>query len=71
VPVGFAPLAIGLALTPIHLVSIPVINTSVNLARSVGPALFVGSWALEQLWLFWVAPLPGGVIGALSLAQPR
>jgi aquaporin Z len=63
-PVGFAPLSIGLALTLIHLVSIPVTNTSVNPARSVGPALFVGGWALEQLWLFWVAPLLGGVIGA-------
>jgi aquaporin Z len=62
-PVGFAPLSIGLALTLIHLVSIPVTNTSVNPARSVGPALFVGGWALEQLWLFWVAPLLGGIIG--------
>jgi aquaporin Z len=64
-PVGFAPLSIGLALTLIHLVSIPVTNTSVNPARSVGPALFVGGWALEQLWLFWVAPLLGGVIGGV------
>lgn len=62
-PAGFAPLAIGLALTLIHLVSIPVTNTSVNPARSTGPALFVGGWALEQLWLFWVAPLAGGAIG--------
>ncbi len=62
-PSGFAPLAIGLALTLIHLVSIPVTNTSVNPARSTGPALFVGGWALEQLWLFWVAPLAGGAIG--------
>jgi aquaporin Z len=65
-PVGFAPLSIGLALlalTLIHLVSIPVTNTSVNPAGSVGPALFVGGWVLEQLWLFWVAPLLGGVIG--------
>ena len=62
-PAGFAPLAIGLALTLIHLVSIPVTNTSVNPARSVGPALFVGGWAVAQLWLFWVAPLLGGVIG--------
>jgi aquaporin Z len=58
-PQGFAPLAIGLALTLIHLVSIPVTNTSVNPARSTGPALIVGSWALQQLWLFWVAPLLG------------
>lgn len=62
-PVGFAPLAIGLALTLIHLVSIPVTNTSVNPARSTGPALFVGGWALQQLWLFWVAPLIGGALG--------
>ncbi len=62
-PAGFAPLAIGLALTLIHLVSIPVTNTSVNPARSTGPALFVGGWALEQLWLFWVAPLAGGAMG--------
>jgi aquaporin Z len=60
---GFAPIAIGLALTLIHLISIPVTNTSVNPARSTGPALFVGGWALEQLWLFWVAPIIGGVIG--------
>ena len=64
-PVGFAPLAIGLALTLIHLVSIPVTNTSVNPARSTGPALFVGGWALQQLWLFWVAPLIGGIIGGV------
>jgi aquaporin Z len=64
-PAGFAPLAIGLALTLIHLVSIPVTNTSVNPARSTGPALFVGGWALQQLWLFWVAPLIGGVIGGV------
>jgi aquaporin Z len=62
-PAGFAPLAIGLALTLIHLISIPVTNTSVNPARSTGPALFVGGWALAQLWLFWVAPLAGAVIG--------
>lgn len=62
----FAPLAIGLALTLIHLISIPVTNTSVNPARSLGPAVFVGGWALEQLWLFWVAPLVGGVIGGLA-----
>jgi aquaporin Z len=63
VPAGFAPIAIGLALTLIHLVSIPVTNTSVNPARSTGPALFVGGWALGQLWLFWVAPLIGGALG--------
>jgi len=62
-PAGFAPLAIGLALTLIHLISIPVTNTSVNPARSTGPALFVGGWALAQLWLFWVAPIIGGAIG--------
>ena len=60
---GFGPLAIGLALTLIHLISIPVTNTSVNPARSTGPALFVGGWALAQLWLFWVAPLIGGALG--------
>lgn len=65
-PAGFAPLAIGLGLTLIHLVGIPVTNTSVNPARSTGPALFVGGWALEQLWLFWVAPLLGGVLGGLG-----
>ena len=65
-PAGFAPIAIGLALTLIHLVSIPVTNTSVNPARSTGPALFVGGWALQQLWLFWVAPLVGAVIAGLS-----
>jgi aquaporin Z len=64
-PAGFAPLAIGLALVLIHLVSIPVTNTSVNPARSMGPALFVGGWALEQLWLFWVAPLIGGALGGV------
>jgi len=62
-PAGFAPLAIGLALTLIHLISIPVTNTSVNPARSTGPALFVGGWALAQLWLFWVAPLAGAGAG--------
>ncbi|HKQ07151.1 MAG TPA: aquaporin Z [Blastocatellia bacterium] len=62
---GFAPMAIGLALTLIHLISIPVTNTSVNPARSTGPALFVGGWALNQLWLFWVAPLVGAVIAGL------
>jgi len=65
-PVGFAPIAIGLGLALIHLVSIPVTNTSVNPARSTGPALFVGGWALAQLWLFWVAPLVGGALGGLA-----
>ena len=64
-PKGFAPLAIGLCLTLIHLISIPVTNTSVNPARSTGPALFVGGWALQQLWLFWVAPLIGGALGGM------
>lgn len=64
-PAGFAPLAIGLTLTLIHLVCIPVTNTSVNPARSTGPALFVGGWALQQLWLFWIAPLAGGVAGGV------
>jgi aquaporin Z len=61
-PQGFAPIAIGLALTLIHLISIPVTNTSVNPARSTGPAVFVGGWALGQLWLFWVAPLLGALV---------
>jgi aquaporin Z len=61
-PAGFAPIAIGLALTLIHLISIPVTNTSVNPARSTGPALLVGDWALGQLWLFWVAPIAGALI---------
>src|SRR4051794_32650417 len=61
-PKGFAPIAIGLCLTLIHLVSIPITNTSVNPARSTGPALFVGGWALSQLWLFWVAPLVGAAL---------
>jgi aquaporin Z len=61
-PAGFAPLAIGLALTLIHLISIPVTNTSVNPARSTGPALLVGGWAISQLWLFWVAPILGAVL---------
>lgn len=65
VPAGFAPIAIGLALTLIHLISIPVTNTSVNPARSTGQALFVGGWAVGQLWLFWVAPLVGGAIGGV------
>jgi aquaporin Z len=62
-PAGFAPIAIGLGLTLIHLVGIPVTNTSVNPARSTAPAIFVGGWAIQQLWLFWVAPLIGGVVG--------
>jgi len=65
-PAGFAPIAIGLGLTLIHLISIPVTNTSVNPARSTGVALFVGDWAVAQLWLFWVAPIIGGVLGALA-----
>jgi aquaporin Z len=64
-PQGFAALAIGLTLTLIHLISIPVTNTSVNPARSTGPAVFVGGWALGQLWLFWLAPIVGGIIGAV------
>jgi len=64
-PAGFAPLAIGLALTVIHLVSIPVTNTSVNPARSTGPALMVGGWALSQLWLFWAAPIAGAVVAGI------
>ncbi|GAA4499470.1 aquaporin Z [Pseudaeromonas paramecii] len=64
-PQGFAPIAIGLCLTLIHLISIPVTNTSVNPARSTGVALYVGDWATAQLWLFWVAPLIGGALGAL------
>lgn len=64
-PQGFAPIAIGLGLTLIHLVSIPVTNTSVNPARSTGVALFAGDWALAELWLFWVAPIAGGILGAL------
>jgi aquaporin Z len=63
-PQGFAPIAIGLGLTLIHLISIPVTNTSVNPARSTGVALFVGGWAVAQLWLFWVAPIAGGLLGA-------
>ena len=62
---GFAPIAIGLCLTLIHLISIPVTNTSVNPARSTGPAVFVGGWALDQLWLFWVAPIVGAAIAGL------
>jgi aquaporin Z len=63
-PLGFGPLAIGLALTAVHLVSIPVTNTSVNPARSTGPAIFQGGWALGQLWLFWLAPIAGAIVGA-------
>ena len=63
-PQGFAPIAIGLGLTLIHLISIPVTNTSVNPARSTGVALFVGDWAVAQLWLFWAAPIAGGILGA-------
>jgi aquaporin Z len=65
-PAGFAPIAIGLGLTLIHLISIPVTNTSVNPARSTGPALFVGGWAIEQLWLFWAAPLVGGLLAGIT-----
>jgi aquaporin Z len=65
-PAGSAPIAIGLALTLIHLISIPVTNTSVNPARSTGPAVFVGGWALAQLWLFWLAPILGGIAGGLG-----
>jgi aquaporin Z len=64
-PQGFAPLAIGLGLTLIHLISIPVTNTSVNPARSTGPAVFVGGWALAQLWMFWLAPLGGAILGGI------
>ena len=74
-PKGFAPIAIGLALTLIHLISIPVTNTSVNPARSTGPALIVGGWALQQLWLFWVAPLIGAALAGVAYrviaAEPR
>jgi aquaporin Z len=65
-PAGFAPIAVGLALTLIHLISIPVTNTSVNPARSTGVALFVGDWAVAQLWLFWVAPIAGALLGATA-----
>jgi aquaporin Z len=64
-PLGFAPLAIGLTLVLIHLISIPVTNTSVNPARSTGVALFQGSWAIQQLWAFWLAPLAGGALAGL------
>lgn len=65
-PKGFAPIAIGLCLTLIHLISIPVTNTSVNPARSTGVALFAGGWAIQQLWLFWFAPVVGGILGGLA-----
>jgi aquaporin Z len=65
-PAGFAPAAIGLCLTLIHLISIPVTNTSVNPARSTGVAVYVGGWAISQLWLFWVAPIAGAILGALA-----
>ncbi|MFZ6723794.1 aquaporin Z [Undibacterium sp. Ji49W] len=65
-PQGFAPIAIGLGLTLIHLISIPVTNTSVNPARSTGVAIYVGGWALQQLWLFWIAPIVGAVLGAVA-----
>ncbi len=64
-PAGMAPIAIGFCLTLIHLISIPVTNTSVNPARSTGVALFVGDWAVAQLWLFWVAPIVGAILGAV------
>lgn len=70
-PAGFAPIAIGLCLTLIHLISIPVTNTSVNPARSTGVAVFVGDWAVSQLWLFWVAPIIGAVIGAIIYKAVR
>jgi aquaporin Z len=68
-PSGFAPIAIGLGLTLIHLIGIPVTNLSVNPARSTGPAVFVGGWALAQLWLFWVAPIIGGTVGGVLYAS--
>ncbi len=64
-PAGFAPIAIGLGLTLVHLIGIPVTNLSVNPARSTGPAIFVGGWALKQLWLFWVAPMLGAVLAGV------
>ncbi|MDL5026401.1 aquaporin Z [Vibrio sp. TMPB1044] len=70
-PAGFAPIAIGLCLTLIHLISIPVTNTSVNPARSTGVAVFVGDWAVSQLWIFWVAPIIGAVIGAMIYKAVR
>jgi len=65
-PQGFAPIAIGLCLTLIHLISIPVTNTSVNPARSTGPAIFVGGWAIQQLWLFWIAPIVGAILAGVA-----
>jgi aquaporin Z len=65
-PQGFAPIAIGLGLTLIHLIGIPVTNVSVNPARSTGPALIVGGWAIQQLWLFWVAPIAGAVLAGMA-----
>jgi aquaporin Z len=65
-PAGFAPIAIGLCLTLIHLISIPVTNTSVNPARSTGPAVFVGGWALAQLWMFWIAPILGAALAGVA-----
>jgi len=65
-PKGFAPIAMGLGLTLIHLISIPITNTSVNPARSTGPALFVGGWAISQLWLFWIAPIIGAVLAGFA-----
>jgi aquaporin Z len=65
-PAGFAPIAIGLGLTLIHLISIPVTNTSVNPARSTSQALFVGGWAIQQLWLFWVAPIVGALLAGVA-----
>jgi len=65
-PQGFAPLAIGLGLTLIHLIGIPVTNLSVNPARSTGPAVFVGGWAIQQLWLFWIAPIVGAAIAGMA-----
>jgi aquaporin Z len=73
-PVGFAPIAMGLGLTLIHLIGLPVTNLSVNPARSTGPAVFVGGWALRQLWLFWIAPLAGALLSGVAyrlLAEPR
>jgi len=70
-PAGFTPIAIGLCLTLIHLISIPVTNTSVKPARSTGVAVFVGDWAVSQLWLFWIAPIIGAVIGAVIYKTVR
>ena len=67
-PEGFAPIAIGLGLTLIHLIGIPVTNLSVNPARSTGPAIFVGGWAIQQLWLFWLAPIVGAALAGVGLS---